>query len=300
MKAKRNYRDSLFRSYFNNKKMLLELANLLEGTDYTDAKAIRITTLKGTFFNDLKNDISFQLENHFLVLFEHQSTVNENMPLRCLLYAAKLLQKLIDQRALYKEELLTIPSPRFYVFYNGSKNLPAEQELQLSHAFADTSRKYLELTVRLFNINYSENNQLLKKCRALRDYSLFIARIQQNSADGMTLTQAINEAIGYCIQHDIMKSFLAEKSREVYDMISFKWDAEVAKEVWKEEAMEKGMKQGLEKGMEKGIEKGMEKGMEKATEKTAIEMLRDKMDWKLIAKYTSLSLQRIAELSKML
>ena len=53
MKAKRNYRDSLFRSYFNNKKMLLELANLLEGTDYTDAKAIRITTLKGTFFNDL-------------------------------------------------------------------------------------------------------------------------------------------------------------------------------------------------------------------------------------------------------
>ena len=83
-------------------------------------------------------------------------------------------------------------------------------------------------------------------------------------------------------------------------MISFKWDAEVAKEVWKEEAMEKGMKQGLEKGMEKGIEKGMEKGMEKATEKTAIEMLRDKMDWKLIAKYTSLSLQRIAELSKML
>lgn len=111
MTPKRNYRDSLFRSYFNNKRLLLELANLLEGTHYTNPKAIRITTLKGTFFNDLKNDISFQLENRFLVLFEHQSTVNENMPLRCLFYLSKLLQKRIEQRDLYKEELLKIPAP---------------------------------------------------------------------------------------------------------------------------------------------------------------------------------------------
>ena len=59
MKAKRNYRDSLFRSIFNNKKNLLSLYNALEGTEYTDPKEIRITTLRGTFFNDLKNDISF-------------------------------------------------------------------------------------------------------------------------------------------------------------------------------------------------------------------------------------------------
>lgn len=35
MKAKRNYRDSLFRSIFNKKKNLLSLYNALEGTaDY--------------------------------------------------------------------------------------------------------------------------------------------------------------------------------------------------------------------------------------------------------------------------
>ena len=66
------------------------------------------------------------------------------------------------------------------------------------------------------------------------------------------------------------------------------------------EGIEEGMKKGLEKGMEKGLEKGLEKGMAEATEKTALGMLRDKMDWNLIAKYTSLSLKRIAELSKML
>ena len=108
MKAKRNYRDSLFRSIFNNKKNLLSLYNALEGTDYTDAKEIRITTLRGTFFNDLKNDISFQIRNQYIVLLEHQSTVNENMPLRCL-------------------------------FYIGSKDELEESELHLSDAFAAES-----------------------------------------------------------------------------------------------------------------------------------------------------------------
>ena len=51
----------------------------------------------------------------------------------------------------------------------------------------------------------------------------------------MPLDQSINEAIGYCIQHDVMKNFLTEKSKEVYDMVSFKWDADMAKEVWQEE-----------------------------------------------------------------
>ena len=71
MKVKRNYRDSLFRSIFNNKKNLLSLYNALEGTDYTDSREIRITTLRGTFFNDLKNDISFQIRNQYIVLLEH-------------------------------------------------------------------------------------------------------------------------------------------------------------------------------------------------------------------------------------
>ena len=296
MKAKRNYRDSLFRSYFNNKKYLLELTNLLEGTNYTNPRDIRLTTLKGTFFNDLKNDISFQIGNRFIVLFEHQSTLNENMPLRCLFYVTKLLQRLTDQRAIYKEALLTIPTPRFYVFYNGGKAAPEHQELQLSDAFADKTKHSLELTVDLYNINYDEQKALLQKCRAMREYSQFVDRVQVNSQHGMTQAQAISEAIGYCLQHDLMKEFLAEKSKEVYDMVNFKWDAEVAKEVWKEEAMEKGRAEGKAEGKAEGMEKGKEKGKEE----TAMEMLRNKLDMQLIARCTKLSIKRIAELSKML
>ena len=125
MKAKRNYRDSLFRSIFNKKKNLLSLYNALEGTAYTNPMELRITTLKGTFFNDLKNDISFQIRDQYIVLLEHQSTVNENMPLRCLFCISKLYQKIVDDRLVYRERVVKIPAPKFYVFYNGSKDEPS-------------------------------------------------------------------------------------------------------------------------------------------------------------------------------
>ena len=75
-----------------------------------------------------------------------------------------------------------------------------------------------------------------------------------------------------------MKEFLTERSKEVYDMVSFKWDADMAKEVWQEEAMQKGLEKGVEK--------------------TALEMLRDKVDMNSIAKYTKLSLEKLNELGR--
>ena len=80
MKPKRNYRDSLFRRLFNNKENLLSAYNAIKGTDYTDFDNIEINTLDGVFFNDLKNDISFKYNDQYIVLIEHQSTVNNNMP----------------------------------------------------------------------------------------------------------------------------------------------------------------------------------------------------------------------------
>ena len=47
-------------------------------------------TLQGTFFNDEKNDVSFLAGTRQIILMEHQSTLNENMPLRMFWYMAKL------------------------------------------------------------------------------------------------------------------------------------------------------------------------------------------------------------------
>ena len=70
-----------------------------------------------------------------LVFGEHQSTVNPNMPLRCLLYLGRAYEQLMDKRARYRTTLVKIPTPEFYTFYNGRQEQALEQVLSLTEAF---------------------------------------------------------------------------------------------------------------------------------------------------------------------
>ena len=56
-----------------------------------------------------------------MLLAEHQSTVNANMPLRLFMYLAEIYRQYVDEDAVYKKESIALPAPKFYVFYNGSR-----------------------------------------------------------------------------------------------------------------------------------------------------------------------------------
>lgn len=96
----RNYKDTVFRMLFREKENLLSLYNALNGTSYTDIDALEITTLEHAVYMNYKNDISFVLDSE-LMLYEHQSTVNPNMPLRDLIYVAKVWQGRIREQNIY-------------------------------------------------------------------------------------------------------------------------------------------------------------------------------------------------------
>ena len=81
----RNYKDTVFRMLFRENENLLSLYNALNGTFYTDIDSLEITTLENAVYMNYKNDISFVLDSE-LMIYEHQSTVNPNMPLRDLKY----------------------------------------------------------------------------------------------------------------------------------------------------------------------------------------------------------------------
>ena len=83
--ANRKYKDSVFRLLFNNKRKLLGLYNALNGTNYQDPELLTVTTLENAIYMDMKNDVSFLLDAR-LMLYEHQSTWNPNMPLRNLFF----------------------------------------------------------------------------------------------------------------------------------------------------------------------------------------------------------------------
>ncbi|MDR2257514.1 MAG: hypothetical protein LBE14_00035, partial [Treponema sp.] len=84
MNVNRTYKDSVFSLLFNDPQTLRELYSALEGVTLPPDIPITINTLEGVLFMERVNDISFAVANKLVVVLEHQSTVNPNMPLRCL------------------------------------------------------------------------------------------------------------------------------------------------------------------------------------------------------------------------
>ena len=137
VKAQRNYKDSIFRMLFKDKENLLSLYNALNKTDYTDVEGLEITTLENAVYMNYKNDVSFVFDFE-LMLYEHQSTVNPNIPLRDLFYVADILQKRTYNKGLYgSKKLIMIPSPRFVVFYNGTDHLTEAVEKAVDECIAE-------------------------------------------------------------------------------------------------------------------------------------------------------------------
>ena len=79
--VQKKYRDALFRRIFNEKPVLLELYNALNQTDYDDADELIFYTIDDVIYLGYKNDVSFIVRGT-LNLYEHQSTLNPNMPIR--------------------------------------------------------------------------------------------------------------------------------------------------------------------------------------------------------------------------
>ena len=75
----RKYKDSVFRMIFSEKDKLIELYNAIFDTTYTEDDSVDITTIEDVIFKTMKNDISFVMDGKFVLLVEHQSSINNNM-----------------------------------------------------------------------------------------------------------------------------------------------------------------------------------------------------------------------------
>ena len=231
------YRDSVFRDYFNDKIRLLSLCNAILGTNYTDTNLLEINTLQGNFFSGQKNDISCTIDGKWLILVEHQSSVNPNMAFRCLLYVSQLLNNLVtNKESLYQGELMLFPEPQCFVFYDGDNVEPLTKGIKLSDSFINPTGK-MELVVKSYNINYGLNQPLLQNCCYLNDYSTLVGKVKQGLKTKLSRRQAIIQAINWCIANDVMTDYLTVKRDEVFSMLDLQWDLEEAKVAWRKQQL---------------------------------------------------------------
>ena len=210
------YKDNTFCTLFNNPDKLRNLYNALTESSYDKKTPVVITTLKNELSQSIVNDISFTIGEKTVVLIEHQSTINPNMPLRFLFYVTAIYERMTPRKELYGTRRLKIPLPEFYLFYNGTSPFPDKVVLKLSHSFEKSSESNnppLELIVKAYNINAGHNSSLLKKSRDLQGYAHFVALVRKRQAgqkDKDDREEAFRLAINECIDNNILKEFFEE------------------------------------------------------------------------------------------
>ncbi|EOS81635.1 hypothetical protein C817_00364 [Dorea sp. 5-2] len=241
-KENREHKDSVFVDLFYQdetaKKNLLSLYNALHDTEYEDENLVRKVKIDDVLYKNFKNDISFEVNGQVLVFGEHQSTVNMNMCLRCLMYVGRAYEQLVDSKARYRTTLVKIPTPEFYTFYNGKKEQPLERVLSLSDAFMNPAgENSVELKVKVININSDKAHELLGKCGILKEYSQFISTVRKYSDEESAIKKAIRE----CMERGILSDYLKRKGSEVENMLIAEYSYEEDIQVKQEEAMQQGM-----------------------------------------------------------
>ncbi len=270
--ANRTYKSSVFTMVFQEKKELLELYNAVSGKHYEDPEELEINTLDNAIYMSIKNDLSFIIDSR-LTLYEHQSTYNPNLPLRCLFYVADIYSKIALHKDIYGSTPLSIPDPQFVIFYNGEQEVPEREIMRLSSLYTvKEERPKLELEAVMLNIRPGHNQRLMEASRTLREYAEFVERVRKY-AKTMVLEEAVERAVTECIAEGILRDFLEKNRAEVIKVCLYEYN--------QEEHMKFVREEGFRQGHEQGIEQGQKEGQEFA-HLTNIRNLMKNMDWSVV------------------
>ena len=264
MTGNREYKSDVFSMLLEDPNNALALYNAMNGTDYRDAGMVELCRLDGGISLSVRNDAAFILDMR-LSIYEHQSTVCPNMPLRSFIYLANILEKIIknQKKNIFGGSLVKIPTPKFAIFYNGTREQPERYELKLSDAFlCPVEDPELELKCTVYNINYGRNKDLLDKCSFLRDYMTFVDCVRQFHRElGFDrLEHAIELAIDRCIREDVLRDFLMDHRSEVVKVTTLDYTFERQLEMEREEKLAEGLEAGLAQGRAEGRAEGRTEG----------------------------------------
>lgn len=137
-----------------------------------------------------------------------------------------------------------------WFFYNGTKEEPERQEIRLSDAFPEWGKKEnaaLECTAVVLNINLGYNKVIMERCKKLKEYAQFIAKVREYLDEGYEIEMAVNKAIEECIRQGILEEILRNHREEVFSMLLTEYDEQAHIENEKEIAFDEGVKEGEER-----------------------------------------------------
>ena len=115
--SNRKYKDSVFVDLFSEdekaKENFLSLYNALHGTHLPLSSPVENIRLDNVMYMNIINDVSCLVDGKIIVLAEHQSTINENMPSQGIYFRVHSLTS--SFRLTPKTSLLFKPPPSMAV-----------------------------------------------------------------------------------------------------------------------------------------------------------------------------------------
>ena len=289
----RKHKDSLFVDYFSKdrdwKQHFLSLYNALHGTNLqVDNTRLERVNLEQVLYMDYYNDIAVMVNDQFILMIEHQSTINPNMPLRLLEYVTRIYGNRIDSKTKFSNQLIPLAKPEFFVFYTGNQDLPPESYLYLSDAFPkDTSENHLsdseltlELKVKVCKIKSETPSPVVQNCPDLEQYVQFLKLIDKAKSDGQA--QPLTRALQKAVRCNVLKNYLERRGGEALSILMTEYDYATDIAVKQEEAYAIGIEQGAH---------------QKALE-TAKNLLSMGLSPEQVAQGTTLPLETVCELAQ--
>ncbi|MBP5158015.1 MAG: Rpn family recombination-promoting nuclease/putative transposase [Treponema sp.] len=227
----RKVKDSMFVDLFGKditaRENFISLYNALHGTDLkADGTELVSESLDSVMYMSYVNDVAMRVDGKVVVLVEHQSTINRNMPLRMLGYVARIYERMVPAKKKFYRSRVRVPMPEFYVMYNGTDDFPEMELMRLSDAFIylggtmPDGRKPcevpLELVVKAYNITPGKGDVLLGRCPVLRQYAQFSSLVREAVRERRDelLTWAVKEAMRQGILPEYLNRKAAELSTE--------------------------------------------------------------------------------------
>lgn len=208
-----NRTEQLFRMIFREPEALLGLYNALNGTEYSQAEDLDIGTTEHSVYMNVKEDASFFLST-CLTLYEQPAICSPNIPLCSLMFVTDMYWLASRDKWLDSPRRILIPVPCFVVLYNGTEPMPERSYMKLSDLYErSVEPQGLELKVLVLNVNAGCNQELMNRCRLLKDYSLYVAKVREYCRT-MAPKEAVELAVNTCIEEGILAEFLEKHKKE--------------------------------------------------------------------------------------
>ena len=216
--AKYTVKDSVFTDLFKNKKYTLMLYKALhnEDNDVTEDD-IKPITLENILMANMYNDLGFSVKNKIFILTEAQSTWSVNIIIRMLMYLAETYHNyyMETNQSLYTSKKVDFPKPELYMIYTGEKGNKKDL-ISLTEEFLDGAECSVEVKVKVIFDGKKGDiiNQFVEFTKVYTEQVKLYGRTRK----------AVIETIKICRDRNILKDYLAEREKEVVNIMMSLFD----------------------------------------------------------------------------